>query len=433
MAAASRLPGAAASGRSRTLRPKSRRRAAAALAAVLATLASARGVPPASAGILTRHVVIVAIDGARYTETLGDPTLAWHPRIGLGLVPIGAVPAACRNLGVTVTNPGMAALATATWQPIANDGAERPHAPTVGECLRQTTGAPASASWIVAGKAKLSVLAHSDHPAYGAAYASATDVGHGSDEATFLAARTRLLENRPRLMIVNLGLTDVRGHLNDWTGYLGAIRTADSLVWELWTAIQADTGLAGRTTLFVTNDHGRHDDAHGGFQNHGDGCEGCRRVELVMVGPDTRAGHASSAQYDLRDIPRTAAHLLGVPMPFAEGRALDDLLLEPTTPLDAPEPRAGLRAPILAAAPNPAIGAVRLTLASAAGGERALEVFDVGGRRIAGLPMSPSGSDRWQCAWDGRDAEGRAVAPGLYLARVATPAGVAMARVSLMR
>ena len=37
-----------------------------------------------------------------------------------------------------------------------------------------------------------------------------------------------------------------------------------------------------KTTLIVSNDHGRHIDSKGGFQNHGDDCAGCRHIEFLQ-------------------------------------------------------------------------------------------------------------------------------------------------------
>jgi hypothetical protein len=135
------------------------------LAAVLLVLA---GTGSARAAIQTQHVVIVAIDGARYSETLGHPTLAYCPRMGLDLAGIGARPSVFRNVGMTITCPGMSAICTGTLQDIANDGSERPHLPTLFEYLRKQKGTPASLVRVVLRKPKLDVLAYSDHASYGA-------------------------------------------------------------------------------------------------------------------------------------------------------------------------------------------------------------------------------------------------------------------------
>src|SRR5262245_13389282 len=101
------------------------------------------GAVSARAAIQTQYVVIVGIDGERYSETLGDPTFTWCPRRAQEFTAIGARPAEFRNLGVTLTNSGFSTILSGTLQSIANDGSERPHKPTVFEYLRQQKGTPA--------------------------------------------------------------------------------------------------------------------------------------------------------------------------------------------------------------------------------------------------------------------------------------------------
>jgi len=385
------------------------------LAVVLLVLA---GAGSARAAIQTQHVVIVAIDGARYSETLGDPTLAQCPRLGLDLAGIGAQPSVFRNVGVTITCPGMSAICTGTLQDIANDGSERPHLPTLFEYLRKQKGTPASLVRVVLRKPKLDVLAYSDHASYGASYGATVRTGFDSDALTYEAARADLFQYKPVLMLVHLGDTDFLGHANDWPGYLNSIRVADSLVWRLWNDIQSVPEMAGKTTLFVSNDHGRHDAAHGGFQNHGDGCDGCRRILMVMAGPDNFAGYVSQAQHDQRAIARTAGYLLGVSMPLAAGVVMDDLLLEPSMPLAVPG--TGTSAPRLAIAvfPNPTRSGAEIRVSGVHPREARVELIDASGRRVATLPARGTGSDTGTWSWGGLDDTGRPVPPGRYVVRV---------------
>lgn len=392
----------------------------------LALLAAPLHPQPAAAALQTRHVVILAVDGARFSETLGDPLALRVPHLAHDLAPLGAQVNEFRNLGPTITVPGMSALMTGTWQNILNDGTERPHSPTICEYLRQQKGTPDSLVRVVARKPKLEVLAASDHPAYGAAYGGVAHAGFASDTSTYNFGKNELLRYRPTLMLLHLGDTDFLGHANDWPGYLNSIRIADSLIFDLWNTIESDTGLAGRTTLFVTNDHGRHLDSAGGFQNHGDGCAGCRRIFMVMLGPDSKHGFLGPGYHDQRDIACTTGLLLGFTTPLATGVVMDDLMLVSTQVLDAPPP-------VLAAAgmrlfPNPAHGSVtaRLTRALPAGAR--LDVLDATGRRVAAMHAG-AGALEW--VWDGRLADGRRAAPGLYLVR-AHGAGVELPARTLM-
>jgi hypothetical protein len=388
----------------------------------------------AAAAIQTQHVVIVSIDGGRYSETLGHPTLAYHPRIGIDMAAIGARPARFENIGSTTTNPGHSALVTGTLQPIANDGSERPHKPTIFEYLRKHNGTPQSALRLYLRKPKLDVLAYSDHPDYGAAYGAATPTSHASDLAVFTAARAGILANRPVVSLVHFGDPDLEGHANDWPGYLTALRLADSLTWQLWTAIQADPVMGGKTTMLISNDHGRHLDGFGGFQNHGDGCDGCRHIMLMMVGPDSRVGFVGAGTHEQRAVARTAGWLLQVAMPLADGVVLDELLLEPSGPIVGVGPsRSGAGDLTLEVFPNPSFTGVAVRVRGPVAATARLEVVDAAGRRVAlAIPVSGAAATR-EWWWNGLDERGRRVPPGTYLVRTLDARAVRTARVTLLR
>ena len=399
----------------------------AAAALLLALLAFA--VP--AAAYETRHVVIVVIDGARWTEGLGDPSHTWHPRQALTLAPLGTTVATFLNDGATLTNPGHAAVLTGTWQPIANDGTERPHAPTAFEHWREATGEPASKTWLFSEKTKLSAVAWSDAPGFGAAFGASRDLGRVGDAAVMNAAIARLIGDRPSLMMVNLADVDIRGHANDWDGYLTALRAADSLVYVLWTRIQDDPALADRTTLFVTNDHGRHDAAHGGFANHGDGCAGCRRIQLLALGPDFKRGHVSLATARQIDILPTVAELLSFPVPGSQGTAMLDLFEHPA--VDAGPAFGVARVALSAPVPIPSSGPVRLMLRAEPGERVEVDVIDAHGRLVAPLLRAPGSPSPIALTWDGRTGDGRETPAGVYFVRARRGHAAAVRRVVRVR
>jgi len=84
----------------------------------------------------------------------------------------------------------------------------------------------------------------------------------------------------------------------------------------------------------------------------------------------------------------------------------------------------------LAATPNPARGSVAFTRAGTFA-PAPLDLYDALGRRVRTLePVAAGGAVRW--SWDGRDAGGRALPPGVVYARVRGESG-ALARVTLAR
>lgn len=385
-------------------------------ASVLLAFLLVAGLPTATTQAYeTRHVVIVVVDGARHSETFGDSTLANVPRQGLDLAPLG-----CRgtnwNAGATTTVPGHAAILSGAYQALANDGSERSHLPLVFEYYRAATGAPRSQVWFLSDKPKLDVMSSSDDPAYGDSLGASVDATCPTDSAVVARAEAVLLSGHPAIVALNLAQTDIVAHTGSWTGYLAALHRADSLVYDLWLTIQSDTALAGRTTLLVTNDHGRHDDAHGGFVSHGCSCDGCRRLQLLALGPDFRTGFVSPALAQQVDIVPTVGELFGFPTPWATGHVMADLL-EPQEPtgvgpgVDVPRLRFG--APV----PNPARDTVRFPLDVPETGRLTVQVLDAQGRGVATLADGEVAAGHHSLAWSGRLSGGRRAAPGAYFVR----------------
>ena len=172
-------------------------------------------------------------------------------------------------------------------------------------------------AWLdIPGKKKLHMLAYSTDSGYGEEYgARYLSPGSATDTATWSILSTIMDEEHPRLVIVNFPGVDIVAHDSDWTGYLGAMRTADSLVYLLWMKIQSDGFYKNRTAMFVSSDHGRHDNAHGGFQHHGCPCRGCRHIIGLGVGPRFRPGAVVDDPVRQTDVQSAAARLLSIHIP----------------------------------------------------------------------------------------------------------------------
>ena len=270
----------------------------------------------------TKNVFIIVVDGARYSETFGDPLHQYIPKIWNVLKPQGTIYTSFYNQGVTQTNSGHSSILTGTWQAIANDGTERPHKPTLFEYYRKETGATASDNYVILGKDKLDILAYSDYAGFGAAYTASiqTSTSQYDDIAAFNNIKTVINAAHPKFAIVNLPGTDRAGHDGPWSNYVTKLRLADSLVYEFWNFIQADPVYQNKTTVFVTNDHGRHlDGIADGFRGHGDGCSGCRHISLLVLGPDTPPGVTDTTTRTQIDIAPTAAVLLKFSPTFSVG------------------------------------------------------------------------------------------------------------------
>ena len=282
----------------------------------------------------TRNVFIVVIDGPRYTETWGDPKKEHIPRLANDLAPHGVVYTNFRCDGPTSTNPGHAALVTGHYQYINNNGAQLPMYPTITQLFLKHTNLPATSAWVITSKDKLHVLVDSAAAEWTGRYVAASNCGrtgtfpsgYREDAATFQELQRIVKAHHPRLVVLNFKEPDSSGHARNWPGYLQGIRDTDEYVYRLWQLLQADPFYKDQTTLFVTNDHGRHQDGHlDGFVSHGDDCEGCRHINLFAIGPDFKKGVVENTRREQVDVPVTAAKLLGFSIPGAAGDVMNEL------------------------------------------------------------------------------------------------------------
>ncbi len=87
----------------------------------------------------------------------------------------------------------------------------------------------------------------------------------------------------------------------------------------------------------------------------------------------------------------------------------------------------------LAASPNPASGAMQFALTLPSAGRVSLAIYDLTGRRVATLVDGERAAGSQRVVWDGRSADGRAAAAGVYLARLEQGGEAASLRVMRLR
>lgn len=267
--------------------------------------------------ISAQNVIIVVIDGARYSETFGSDG-KYIPHMYNDLAPLGMVFTNFRiaDEGITSTNPGQASILTGSWQLIANDGSERPNKPTIFEYFRKELPAKATDCFIVAGKKKLDALAYSTFNGYGADFGASTNCFDREDSNVYDSLLVIMDTYHPKLMLINFPSTDKSGHSGDWDEYVNALTNIDKLIYQLWQKIQNDPYYKNTTTLFVTNDHGRHTND---FINHGCDCYGCEHIMLLAAGRDIPAGIKNIDLHHQIDLAGTIGELLGFSTPFVQG------------------------------------------------------------------------------------------------------------------
>jgi hypothetical protein len=268
----------------------------------------------------SQNVIIIVLDGARYAETCVAENL-YMPHLWKEMRQLGTLWTNFRNDSLTSTEPAHSSIVTGKWQLNDNKGIMKSAEPTIFEYFRKATGEPITSTVIVAGKPKLEILAYSTHPDFGIKYKASTFI-EKDDISVVKKFKTVLLQNHPRLSFVNLPSTDGAGHSGNWTKYISAIHTADSLIYDIWQTIQADSLYRSNTTLFITIDHGRHDGSRGGFRNHGDGCEGCRHIMLFVIGRGFPLNRTIYEKHTHCDIAPTIGELLSFPTFYSTGISL---------------------------------------------------------------------------------------------------------------
>ncbi len=327
----------------------------------------------------TERVVLVVIDGLRYSEGLGDPTHAHVPQMA-ALAAQGAIVEPFTNDGFTYTSRAIPAIWCGAWTEVYSfadpdcGGTDNNYTalPSVFEYFRkQKQKAPEDCVYVL--KNVGCPWRGSMHPDYGTDWWPLYDMAGYSDTSVWTETQSVLVDESPELLLVYLADVDHYGHSGVWNDYLAAIETADAIVGALWTRLQALPAYAGKTTLLVTNDHGRHTT---NFSGHGDGCAGCRRIQLLALGPDTPAGLVSTTPRTIPDIAPSIGYLLGFTTEYATGTAMDELFIETA----ADSPLAG--APALLAWPNPFRRETTLRLSAPLGAATAVEIVDIAGRRV---------------------------------------------------
>lgn len=401
------------------------------LAVVFALAVVSCAACPAHAARADRAVVVV-IDGLRYSEGLGDPSGSFTPRMA-ALCSLGTRVEPFLNDGGTWTKAAIPASWMGGWfgsRDTVLDGQATQYAlaPTFFEAYRKQLGRPAT-DCVYFLNSVASLWRESFDPAYGPSWWSYTHMAGSYDTDVWSGFLSVMPQYHPRLVYLYLAGVDGAGHSGSWAQYTAAIATADGIVGDLWTWLQADAFYAGRTDLFVTNDHGRHDDTHGGFAGHGDGCPGCRAIMLLAVGPDFSAKRLSTGPHSLTDLAPTLAEVLGFTMPWATGSVMTDLFA-PGAGVPGGSTGPALQ---LSLVPNPWRGRQHVAWVLPRAGDVALELLDLAGRVRRSVSVSGERAGPGALDWEPLDDHGTALEPGVYFARLRQNATVVARRTVILR
>jgi Type I phosphodiesterase / nucleotide pyrophosphatase len=277
-----------------------------------------------------KNVIIIVIDGPRYSETFGNPDSSnimplWD------IVKQGTLCTNMYNLGTTNTINGITAITTGNYGNVVNGNNAIPEYESIFQQYIEKYHNNNKA-WIISSKDKIAALANCSNTAYTGKYLPNTDCGNNglntgyrNDSITVQHALNILKTAQPNLCLITFKEPDESGHLGDWNGYLNGIKQTAIYTKQIVEFLNTDAYYYNTTDIFITNDHGRHlDSVANGFISHGDACEGCKHISLVATGVDFKRNYIDAKMHSQIDIATTIAQILNLKMDNAKG-----LLLQP--------------------------------------------------------------------------------------------------------
>ena len=282
--------------------------------------------------IQTEYVFVLVIDGPRWSETFGDSKYKNVPNQANKLVPKGVFFENFINDGPTHTISAHTAICTGHYEKMNNSGYDIPSNPSVFQYFLKERQLDKRKAWILASKGKLQVISETSDKEWQRSYQpsiyagkNGSGEGYPNDKNMWPIFKDIIHDNHPHLTLINLLDADAWAHQNNWDRYIQGIQQADEFALDLWKMIQRDPFYRNKTTLFITNDHGRHlKGVKDGFVSHGDKCEGCQHIQLIALGPDFKEGTKVSQTYNLLDLTATIAAMLDITMP-TEGKVIQEL------------------------------------------------------------------------------------------------------------
>lgn len=278
-----------------------------------------------SYSLFSQNVVVVIIDGARYTETFGDPIRTHIPKMNI-IAQQGTYCDAMYNNNYTYTSKAVPALWTGEWSGsdyvnFNGNDTQATKEPSIFEYFRKQKNIPAEKCYHSLAYVS-SLWLQSFHPEYGEDYWPTTISSGSSDNDVLSNTLTIMNDYHPQLLWVYLADVDHEGHSGIWSNYITAIETADDIVNSIWEKIQTDDFYKDNTTLLVTNDHGRHTT---NFSGHGDGCDGCRHIMMLAVGPGIKEDYVSTNIHETADFATTIADILNLNAEYSTGETMSDI------------------------------------------------------------------------------------------------------------
>ena len=135
------------------------------------------------------------------------------------------------------------------------------------------------------------------------------------DSFTYRFAKAYLLAKKPKLLVISLGETDDFAHDGHYDQYLKSARQSDAFIKDLWATIQTTAGYKDNTTLIITTDHGRGNNANDwqhhsskralaelelGANTYPEGIVGSEHIWLAAIGPAIKGSGLIKTENELK-------------------------------------------------------------------------------------------------------------------------------------
>jgi hypothetical protein len=133
------------------------------------------------------------------------------------------------------------------------------------------------------------------------------------DAYTFYYGMEYIKKNKPRVMYFAFDETDDFAHHGEYAAYLNSAHYTDGFISELWNFLQSDPTYKNKTTLLITCDHGRGNNAED-WKHHSRKINEADQIWFAVMGPDTPATGEVKGEQQLyqKQLASTLAALLGL-------------------------------------------------------------------------------------------------------------------------
>lgn len=133
------------------------------------------------------------------------------------------------------------------------------------------------------------------------------------DLFTHHAALEWLKTRKPKVLYIAYGETDEWAHAGKYRSYLDAARQVDAWIKEIWDFVQTDPQYKGKTSLFITVDHGRGDSKKEEWTSHNNKIQDAHEMWFAVMGPDSpvRGELKGEMQLYQQQFAQTFARLMG--------------------------------------------------------------------------------------------------------------------------